>query len=64
VHPGISQRAGANAGARWTSPAEIVDGADQRSRLTVEHILPDSNVMNLGTGMRQLATVLPPTGKI
>jgi len=63
VHPGIAQRADINSSAHCGDPVEAVDGANQIFRLTVEHFLPDSSVMDLGAGTRHLLTLLPLCGK-
>jgi len=54
---------GGSEGARWSDPAELIDGADQRARLAAQHIPPGSSVMDLGAGARRLVTALPPGGK-
>jgi len=54
---------GGSEDARWSDPAEILNGADQRAQLAAEHIALGSSVMDLGAGARRLAAALPPGGK-
>ena len=54
---------GGSEGARWSDPAEVVDGADQRARLAAQHISAGFSVMDLGAGAQRLAAALPPGGK-
>ncbi|MEE8172255.1 MAG: FkbM family methyltransferase, partial [Alphaproteobacteria bacterium] len=53
---------GGSEGARWSDPAELIDGADQRASLAAKHIPARSSVMDLGAGARRLVAALPPGG--